>query len=150
MEIQNMKLSERLIELRKEKKLSQAELAEALNVSRQSVSLWENGGTVPTLDKLRFLAEFYGITVDELVGTVEEKPKPQEQAAPPQETAPEQKRKVIWRRAAVLAAILLLAAIVIAVIVRKEKVKEPIFMDDIQGIVIETDRAHDIEWLPIE
>ncbi len=150
MEIQNMKLSERLIELRKEKKLSQAELAEALNVSRQSVSLWENGGTVPTLDKLRFLAEFYGITVDELVGAVEEKPKPQEQAAPPQETAPEQKRKVIWRRAAVLAAILLLAAIVIAVIVRKEKIKEPIFMDDIQGIVIETDRAHDIEWLPIE
>lgn len=146
MEIQNMKLSERLIELRKEKKLSQAELAEALDVSRQSVSLWENGGTVPTLDKLRFLAEFYGITVDELVGAVEEKPKPQEQAAPPQKTAPEQKRKVIWRRAAVLAVILLLAAIVIAVIVRKEKVKEPISIGDIQGVVIAPDEIPKFEF----
>ena len=46
-----MKLSERLTDLRKEKNLSQAELADALNVSRQSVSLWENGSTSPALDK---------------------------------------------------------------------------------------------------
>lgn len=70
-----MELSERLTELRKEKNLSQAELADALNVSRQSVSLWENGSTVPALDKLQFLAEFYGVTLDELFYSVEGKPK---------------------------------------------------------------------------
>lgn len=145
-----MKLSERLTALRKEKNLSQAELAEALNVSRQSVSLWENGRTVPALDKLQFLAEFYGISVDELFGTAEEKPKPREQATPPQEAVRKQKRKVVWRCAAVLAIILLLAAILIAVLGRKEKIKEPIPIDDIQGVFIDPDEIIEAEFEPLE
>ena len=70
-----MNLSERLVELRKERNLSQLELAEALNVSRQSISLWEKGSTTPSLDKLPLLAEFYDITIDELLYSPEEMPK---------------------------------------------------------------------------
>lgn len=134
-----MKLSERLTELRKEKNLSQAELADALNVSRQSVSLWENGSTVPALDKLQFLAEFYGVTLDELFYSVEEKTKPQEAA--PQATEENPKRKWVYLCAAAVV-IVLLIAVLIAVIDHKasnEDVKEPTPIGELDGVVIETD-----------
>lgn len=88
-----MKLSERLIELRRERNLSQEELAEVLNVSRQAVSRWETGLAAPSLDKLQFLAEFYGITIDELFYSVEEKPKAQEQEPTSQTTEGKHRRK---------------------------------------------------------
>ena len=47
-----MKLHEKIYHLRTEKKLSQGDLAEILGVSRQSVSKWETGASVPDLDKL--------------------------------------------------------------------------------------------------
>ncbi len=47
-----MNLGETIYNLRKEKKLSQGDLAEQLSVSRQSVSKWENNSAVPDLDKL--------------------------------------------------------------------------------------------------
>lgn len=142
LEVQNMKLSERLTELRKEKNLSQAELADALNVSRQSVSLWENGSTVPALDKLQFLAEFYDVTLDELFYSVEEKPKPQEAA--PQATEENPKRKWVYLCAAAVV-IVLVVAVLIAAIGHKENVKEPIHIDDIQGVVIETDGTFEFD-----
>lgn len=138
-----MKLSERLVELRKEKNLSQAELANALNVSRQSVSLWENGSTVPALDKLQFLAEFYGVTFDELFYSVEEKTKTQE--APPQATGEKTKRKWVYLCAAAVV-IVLLIAVLIAAINHKEDVKEPVSIDDIQGIVIDPDETTEFEF----
>ncbi|MBR5571947.1 MAG: helix-turn-helix transcriptional regulator [Oscillospiraceae bacterium] len=138
-----MKLSERLTELRKEKNLSQAELADALNVSRQSVSLWENGSTVPALDKLQFLAEFYGVTIDELFYPVEKKQKPQEQAASPQ-MEEKHKRKWFWLCAAAVV-IVLLVGILIAAIGHKETTKEPTPIGELEGIVIETDRTQDFE-----
>lgn len=143
-----MELSERLTELRKEKNLSQAELADALNVSRQSVSLWENGSTVPALDKLQFLAEFYGVTLDELFYSVEEKPKPQEQAAPPRETENGRRRKLAWLCAAAVV-VMLLVAVLIATIGHKansEDVKEPVSIDDIQGVMIDPDEVTEIEF----
>lgn len=144
-----MKLSERLTELRKEKNLSQAELADALNVSRQSVSLWENGSTVPALDKLQFLAEFYGVTLDELFYFVEEKPKPQEQAAPPREAENGRRRKLAWLCAAAVV-VMLLIAVLIAAIDHKEDVKEPVSIDDIRGIVIDPDEIMEEEFELIE
>lgn len=144
-----MKLSERLVELRKEKNLSQLELAEALNVSRQSVSLWENGSTTPALDKLQFLAEFYGIAIDELFYSVEEKPKAQEQDPTPQAMEDKSNRKLFWLCAAAVVVVMLIG-ILIAAIGHKEDVKEPIPIGELEGIVIETDRTQDIEWIPIE
>lgn len=144
-----MKLSERLVELRKEKNLSQLELAEALNVSRQSVSLWENGSTTPSLDKLQFLAEFYDTTIDELFYSVEEKPKVQEQEGLPQVTECKHRRKLFLLCTAAVV-IVLIVGVLITSIGHKDEIKEPIHMDELEGIVIETDRTQDIELIPVE
>lgn len=62
-----MKLNENLVRLRKEHSLSQADLAERLNVSRQAVSRWEIGTAVPSSDNLIYLSKLYSVTLDELV-----------------------------------------------------------------------------------
>lgn len=62
-----MTLGETIIRLRKEQGLSQEEVAAALEVSRQSVSKWENDSSVPELEKLVKLSELFGVTLDELV-----------------------------------------------------------------------------------
>lgn len=62
-----MDLGERISSLRAKRNLSQGELAEMLEVSRQSVSKWETGTSVPELDKLVRLSEVFGISLDELV-----------------------------------------------------------------------------------
>lgn len=58
-----MKLDEKLVHLRKEKGLTQLELAEAVNVSRQAVSKWESGGGMPSTENLCSLSELYGVSV---------------------------------------------------------------------------------------
>jgi len=62
-----MNLGERIYKLRTEKKMSQGDLADALDVSRQSISKWETNGSVPELDKLIKLSEVFGISLDELI-----------------------------------------------------------------------------------
>ena len=62
-----MSLGQRIYKYRIEKKLSQTDLANALDVSRQSISKWETNGSVPELDKLVKLSELFGVTLDELV-----------------------------------------------------------------------------------
>lgn len=59
-------LGERIRELRASRALSQWDVAEALDVSRQSVSKWENDLAVPELSKLIGLANLFGVTLDEL------------------------------------------------------------------------------------
>ena len=61
-------MEQRLIALRKEKGLTQAHLAEAINICRQSISDWERGVTKPTQDNLLLLSELYGVSVDYLLG----------------------------------------------------------------------------------
>ena len=63
-----MSFSEKLIELRKKEGFSQEELAEKVNVSRQSVSKWESGQSTPEMDKLIMLSNIFNISIDELVG----------------------------------------------------------------------------------
>mgnify|MGYP003075205768 FL=1 len=62
-----MKLEENLVRLRKEHGLSQNDLAEKLNVSRQAVSRWEQGAAMPSTDNLIYLSKLYGITLDSLI-----------------------------------------------------------------------------------
>ena len=62
-----MNLGEHIIALRKQKGVSQQALAEALDVSRQSVSKWETNASIPDLDKLVKLAAYFHITLDELI-----------------------------------------------------------------------------------
>ncbi len=65
--------SERLLELRKNKKLSQEEVADKLNVTRQTVSKWETNQSMPDFDKIVPLCELYGITPNELFMGLKEK-----------------------------------------------------------------------------
>lgn len=60
-------LSKNLIELRKAKGLTQLEFANILNYSDKSISKWENGDTVPDIEVLKRIADFYEVTVDYLI-----------------------------------------------------------------------------------
>ena len=62
-----MTLGERIYKLRTGKEMSQGDLADALEVSRQSISKWETNGSVPDLDKLVKMSAIFGLSLDELV-----------------------------------------------------------------------------------
>ena len=62
-----MEFNEKLQELRKQKSLTQEELADALFVSRTAISKWESGRGYPNIDSLKAIAKFFGITIDELL-----------------------------------------------------------------------------------
>ena len=62
-----MEFHEKLLELRKQKGLTQEELAEVLYVSRAAVSKWESGRGYPNIDSLKAIAKFFGVTIDELL-----------------------------------------------------------------------------------
>ena len=72
-----MNIGEKLYELRKGKNLSQEEVADKLNVTRQTISKWETNQSTPDFDKIKPLCELYGITADELLtGEKKEKEQP--------------------------------------------------------------------------
>lgn len=56
-----------LIQLRKMKHMSQEELAEKVEVSRQTLSKWETGESLPDIEKAMMIAEVFGVTLDDLV-----------------------------------------------------------------------------------
>lgn len=62
-----MTLAEKIIRLRKGRGWSQEELAEQLEISRQSVSKWEGGVSIPELDKILRMSEIFGVTTDYLL-----------------------------------------------------------------------------------
>ena len=62
-----MCLPDKLIYLRKKNGLSQQELAQMMELSRQSVSRWESGGAVPGIDSLKLLSRLYGVSADYLL-----------------------------------------------------------------------------------
>lgn len=62
-----MILADKIIELRKKSGLSQEELAEKMNVSRQSVSKWEGAQSIPDLDKILALSKIFGVSTDYLL-----------------------------------------------------------------------------------
>ena len=64
-----MSFAENLKQLRKERQLSQEELAEALDVSRQAVSKWEQGVGYPEVEKLLLLSREFRISLDSLMAT---------------------------------------------------------------------------------
>ena len=63
-----VELKERIITLRKEWGLSQEDLAEKLQLTRQTISKWETGASTPDLEMLLRLSEVFGVSVDMLLG----------------------------------------------------------------------------------
>lgn len=66
-----MKFNENLKYLRKREGITQEELAERLNVSRQSVTKWESGQSLPDIEKVKEIAYMFSVSVDSLVGDIE-------------------------------------------------------------------------------
>lgn len=68
-----MGFNNKLKELRKEKNISQEQLAKELNISRQAISKWESGKAYPDIDNLILLRKIFGVSLDELIMEEEEK-----------------------------------------------------------------------------
>ncbi len=79
-----VRIGEKLKSLRNEKKMTQKDLAEQLNVSAQAVSRWENDDVEPSLETLGQLATIFNVSVDELFG----KEPPEKRQAAPETVAP--------------------------------------------------------------
>lgn len=62
-----MSFADNLIELRKYHNLSQEELAEKIGVSRQTLSKYETGESLPDIEKCKLLADAFGVTVDDII-----------------------------------------------------------------------------------
>lgn len=60
--------ADRIKELREEKSLTQTELAKKLSVTRSSVNAWEMGISIPSVDKIIDLADFFHVTTDYILG----------------------------------------------------------------------------------
>ena len=87
-----MNLGEKLFELRKEKNLSQEEVADKLNVTRQTISKWETNQSTPDFDKIMPICELFGISTEELLtGNKKEEKQEEEQ----NQVIEEEKEKVL-------------------------------------------------------
>ena len=114
-----MNLETNLAILRKKHGLTQIELAEKLNVSRQAISRWEVGAAVPSTDNLKALSNLYGVSVDEILkGEAESAHQNSDLSDSPQETLNcnriNKKSKIIF--ACVLILLALLMAIMAGVV----------------------------------
>lgn len=80
----NIELDKRLKDAREAKGLSQNYVAEHLNITRQAISKWENGKSMPDLENLIILSTLYEISLDELLGRT---PSPEETHEPQSSSA---------------------------------------------------------------
>ena len=64
-----MSTSDIILELRTKNGLSQDELAEKIHVTRQAVSRWENGETIPNTETLKLLSKLFGVSINTLLGS---------------------------------------------------------------------------------
>jgi transcriptional regulator with XRE-family HTH domain len=108
-----MSFSEKILNLRKSQGLSQISVAKELGVTRQSMYKWESGACIPELDKIKKLAQIYGVTYDYLLNDDIEPLKDDSKASIPKKS-PNKKLIVIL---AVSVAIIILLSIVMLIIV---------------------------------
>ncbi len=81
-----MEFNENLVQLRKQQGMSQEDLAQRLDISRQAISKWETGDALPDLYKLSALADILGVGLDDLCG----------REAPKAPSAPTRKSLPLW------------------------------------------------------
>lgn len=123
-------LPEKLVSLRKQKGLTQMELAEQLNVSRQAISRWEVGAAVPSTDNLKFLGNLYEVPLDYLLNDEIENISKQNEELKETKPHEQEKKGVFLDRRMVsflaVAIIVLLVCIFSSVIVPNQNNKEDI------------------------
>ena len=149
-----MKLEEKLTLLRKEKGLTQFDLAEAVMVSRQAVSKWETGRAIPTTENLKYLRKVYGVSGDYLLNEGEEEPAKEEAASERERTEDSieqifeiaQKITIRWKS---IITVLLLAALLAGVFIgwKFSSKDDYIAIGDILGEEVDTpDGEFHVGW----
>lgn len=106
-----MSLAENIYKFRIEQNMSQLDLADALEVSRQSVSKWETGTAVPELDKLVKMCDLFDVSLDVLVGR---------EAPAPKISEPQEKLKIHTQgvtSADLVSILILLFAVLIPIVI---------------------------------
>ncbi len=88
----NMKFAEKLTALRKGRELTQEQLAEQLNVSRQSISKWESGQVIPEVDKIVELSKLFDVSIDYLL-----KPSEIDELSVKTQILEQQQKKMLFR-----------------------------------------------------
>lgn len=146
---------QRLAHARRDRGLSQADVAEALQLSRQAVSRWEAGAASPSTENLLRLAQLYGVTLDELLNgpaapaqAPETSPVP-EQSEPEPEPVPKAKPR-ISRKGLIYVICALCACVVgliICVAILWPESNEPLPLKEADNTVLDISSA---EYFPIE
>ena len=130
-------LPEKLSELRKKKGLSQIELAEALNVSRQAVSRWETGAALPSVENLKCLRDLYNVSLDYLVCNGEEpvRSEPEPEAVEIMKGEPLRPRRAVWTFVFAVAALAIsVATLLLTLMPRFAAAEDPkVLFDPIPG-----------------
>lgn len=142
-----MKLADKLIYLRKEKRLTQAKLAEMMDVSRQAVSRWEVGDAVPSTENLKYLGRLYDVPLEyllhddapELICTDLELDKEKSSSA---NEAKKRSRNIVL----VLIAVGIIVVVALSVMLFGNKREEAIPMEDIKGSDMVTVDDFEMVW----
>ncbi len=152
-----MKLQEKLHRLREENGISQINLAEKLEVSRQTISRWEAGTSVPATENLMRLSVLYGVPLDEWVKedwTPSSRPKsmdtgedwtPQEEAVAEGTESKRGQRK----KRALLIALLLAAGLIVGGLLFIRQRSVSVSMDDLEGEVIDIGMGEEVSFVDV-
>lgn len=118
-----MSLATNLVTLRKQHGLTQMDLAEKLNVSRQAISRWEVGAAVPSTDNLKTLSVLYEVSVDDILkGETASVPQSSDLSDSPQETL--SSRRSNKKSKIIFACVLILLALAVAIVASVVKYHE--------------------------
>ena len=155
MNTEKMNNENNLAQARRQKGLSQWDVAEALDVSRQAVSRWETGAAAPTTDNLIRLSQLYGVSLDALIRS---DPLPQPEVVPVETAAetetlpaPEgagRRRLPRWALVGLAALLCLLVAVTIYLAAMRDRPDEPLSMDNIIGEAISVTPESTLELEP--
>ena len=140
-----MGMTERMKDIRIEREISQEELAERVNVSRQTISKWENGLVCPSADNLNQLAKALDVPVDMLLNG--RLPDPQVVEVPVEVPVPRPRNYRLW---ALLAALVLAAGIGIGMLLFRGEHNDAIPASTLEGEVIDDSTVTRVPLLPLE
>lgn len=154
-----MELKERLMMLRGKQGMTQGELAEKMNVSRQAVYKWERGTAVPSTENLILLGELYGISLDELAnGDLEAVSGgvavAVEAGAGPPVREEDPRKRMNWWKGLVIGLVILIAAVTMIYFVmlrdKGQETPKPLPMEDMEWDYIDISNAGTLIHEPVD
>lgn len=140
-----MKLSNKLKSLRKQNGLSQLELSEKLNVSRQAVSGWESGTSKPSTDNLKCLGALYDVPLEFLLNDNASEPVRVaiEEHAERNGNYAKNKQRIIIMLAFTAS---IVAIVILGILLFRNKGDASISMEDLEGSDIVTVEEFEMDW----